>query len=149
MTRTIVSIHISLATKMPMREVDAASVTAGRGIEGDRYEGTRHRHVSIQSEGELARASETLGRPIDPGLTRRNVTVSGGPLPRTPGTRLLLADVELEVVRNAAPCRIMDFEIGEGARVALRRNGGVICRVLRSGTFAVGDTAEIPDPDEN
>jgi MOSC domain-containing protein YiiM len=143
--RVITSIHIALATKLPMREVESAQVTAGRGIVGDRYEGTRHRHVSIQSEGELAEASERLGAPIDRGLTRRNVTVTGGELPRKPGTRLQLGEVELEVVRNAAPCRIMDFEVAEGARAALRRRGGVICRVLSDGSFSVGDTAEIPD----
>jgi MOSC domain-containing protein YiiM len=146
--RCIVSIHVAPATKMPMRAVSEAVVAAGNGIAGDRYEGTRHRHISVQSEGELTRASERLGSTINPGLTRRNVTVSGGPLPRTPGTRLSLGEVELEVVRNAAPCRIMDFEIGEGARAALRRNGGVICRVLTDGIFRVGDDAKIPPAED-
>ncbi len=49
----------------------------------------------------------------------------------------------LEVVRKAAPCRIMDREIGDGARRALHGRGGAVCRVLTSGTIAVGDAVEL------
>jgi len=37
---------------------------------------------------------------------------------------LVIGDVELEVVRVAAPCRLLDDGIGPGAAVALRRRAG-------------------------
>ncbi len=140
--RSITAIHVSLATKMPMRSMQSVEVKTQHGIVGDRYEGSRHRQVSVQSIGELDASSEALGSTIDPGLTRRNITISGGPLDHTPGALINVGDVQLEVVRTAAPCRIMDFEIGDGARAAMRRRGGVICRVLSGGTVSVGDPAD-------
>jgi MOSC domain-containing protein YiiM len=50
-----------------------------------------------------------------------------------------LGEVELEVVRVAAPCRILDDEIAPGAAAALRRRGGSVFRVLSGGRVRVGD----------
>ena len=55
---------------------------------------------------------------------------------------LRIGDVELEVVRIAAPCRLLDDVIGEGARKALHARAGSVCRALVSGTVAVGDRVE-------
>lgn len=83
-------------------------------------------------------------RPSVPsGRTRRNVTIGSGHVPTEPGARFGMGDVELEVVRKAAPCRVMDREIGDGARRAMHGRGGAVCRVLTSGTIAVGDVATI------
>jgi len=124
---------------MQMRPVDEVDVRTQGGLVGDRYENSRHRHISLFSTGEMADASERFGEVIDPALTRRNVLIDGGLLPRTPGTLLALGELELEVVRDAAPCKMLDMEIGDGAKTAMRRRAGVICRVLRGGRLALGD----------
>ena len=77
--------------------------------------------------------------------TRRNLTVDVGEIPTQPGARLLIGQVELEVVRVAAPCRWLDDGIGPGAAAALRRRAGSACRVLTSGTIRAGDTVEVLD----
>jgi MOSC domain-containing protein YiiM len=64
--------------------------------------------VTIQSRELLEQAAADLGHPIDPGATRRNLTVDAGDLPTRPGARLRIEDVELEVVRVSAPCRLLD-----------------------------------------
>ena len=64
-------------------------------------------------------------------------------MPTTPGERLRIGDVDLEVVRVAAPCKLLDDVIGTGARNALRRRAGSICRALSSGIIAVGDPAHL------
>jgi MOSC domain-containing protein YiiM len=56
----------------------------------------------------------------------------------------VVGDVVLEVVRRAAPCRVMDTEIGDGARAAMHGRGGAIFRALTSGTVAVGDEVTLP-----
>lgn len=81
---TVSSIHVAKGRRLPMREVGRAEVVAAHGIVGDRYEGSRHRQVSIQSLSALEEASEVFGAPIDPALTRRNITVSSGEVPKAP-----------------------------------------------------------------
>ncbi len=137
----VVAIHIAASAGEPMTPRETVTAVAGVGIVGDRYHGSRHRHVSVQSLEELAEAATALGREIDPGLTRRTVTVETGRIPTTPGSIIEVGDVRLEVVRIAAPCARMDDEIGVGARPALRRRGGSICRIVDGGQIAVGAPA--------
>jgi MOSC domain-containing protein YiiM len=147
-TPVVTAIHVAPARRLPMRAVDRVHAEAGRGLVGDRYNGTRHRHVSVQSTTELAEAAERLGSPVPPAGTRRNVTLSHGNLPTRPGVRVRLGDALLEVVRKAAPCRILDDEIAPGAAAALHDRAGTILRVLESGDIAVGDAwRELPEVD--
>jgi MOSC domain-containing protein YiiM len=130
---TIVAIHVAKATRLPMRAVDRVDVEAGKGIVGDRYHGTRHRHVSLQSLDALAEATALHGSEVPAGLTRRNLTISHGVVPRAPGALVRIggpAGVLLQVVRVAAPCKLLDDTIGPGAQDALRHRGGSVLRVL-------------------
>ena len=142
----VVAIHIAPGRRLPVRSVDSVVAEAGRGLIGDRYHGTRHRHVSIQSQELLDRAAEELGYGFDSGATRRNLTVDVGEIPTKPGTRIVIGEVELEVVRVVAPCRLLDDDIGRGAAAALRRRAGSACRVLSSGTICLGDVVDVPLP---
>ncbi|PVG84186.1 sulfurase [Nocardioides gansuensis] len=138
------AIHVAKARRLPTRAVESVYAEAGAGLVGDRYHGTRHRHVTLQSLTDLADASAELGTEIDPGATRRNVTITQGPVPTTPGDRLWIGDVELEVVRQSAPCRLLDDWIAPGAMKALHRRGGTVCRLLGSGEIRVGDPVILP-----
>jgi len=136
----VAAIHLAPGRRIPTKSVDSVEAEAGVGLVGYRYQGTRHRHVTVQALDDLAAAEEVLGRPIDPGLTRRNVTLDHGPIPTRPGERLCIGDVELEVVRIAAPCRLLDDWLGPGAMQALKSpRGGTVFRLLSSGTIRVGD----------
>lgn len=139
----VVFLHVAKATRLPMRSVEQVQVEAGKGILGDRYHGTRHRHVTVQSADGLAEATRVFGSDVPAGLTRRNVTLSHGLVPRDPGVRIRIGEVLLEVVRVAAPCKLLDDTIGRGAQEALRRRAGSVCRVLEGGTVDVGDEVEL------
>ncbi|MEM7139896.1 MAG: MOSC domain-containing protein [Actinomycetota bacterium] len=145
-TPTVVGIQLGLATRLPMRSVEDAEIETQAGLVGDRYHGSRHRQLSVQSLTELADAGEAFGAPIDPLLTRRNVTISHGAVPRTPGHRWRVGNVVVEVVRDAAPCKMLDMEIGDGARTAMRRRAGVICRVIEGATLRIGDPVDLGEP---
>jgi MOSC domain-containing protein YiiM len=139
----VTAIHVAKGTRLPVRSVDAVEAEEGKGLVGDRYHGSKHRHVSIQSQQQLDEAVKRLGHGFDSGLTRRNVTVDTEVIPTKPGTRLRIGDVELEVVRLLAPCRLLDDDIGPGAMKALSGLGGSVCRILGSGTIRVGDEVVI------
>ena len=53
--------------------------------------------------------------------------------------------VLLEAVRVAAPCKLLDDNLGHGAQEALRRRAGSVFRVLESGTIAVGDPVTLEE----
>ena len=135
----VAALHIAPERKAPMVAVDHIEVEAGRGVVGDRYHGTRHRHVSVQSLEELDEAAAARGGPVPASATRRTVTIDRGRVPTTPGAHLRVGGVELEVVRKAAPCRVMETSVGPGAARAMHERGGAVCRALTSGTIAVGD----------
>lgn len=143
MTPTVVAIHVAKATRLPMQAKERVDVEAGKGIVGDRYHGTRHRHVTVQSRESLDEAAAAYGADVPSHLTRRNITVSHGVIPREPGARLQIGDVVLESVRVAAPCKLLDDTIGAGAQEALRRRAGTVFRVLAGGTVGVGDAVRI------
>lgn len=144
---TVVALHVAPGSRLPMKAVSTVSVEAGAGIVGDRYHGAKHRQVSVQSLAALAEAAELFGAEIAPGLTRRNVTISAGTVPREPGALIRLGPVLLEVVRVAAPCKLLDDTIGPGAQDALRHRGGSICRVLEGGEVSIGDPVSLDRPD--
>lgn len=135
----VTALRTAPGRRLPMRAHDEVDVETGRGIVGDRYHGARHRQVTVQSQERLDEAAAALGQPVPPEGTRRNVTISHGDVPTAPGSRITVGEVELEVVRVAAPCRILDDEIAPGAAAALRRRGGSVCRVLAGGRIRVGD----------
>ncbi|WP_211249280.1 MOSC domain-containing protein [Nocardioides aequoreus] len=135
----LTAIHLAPGRRLPVRAVGEARAETGHGLTGDRYEDARHRHLTVQSATQLADAAARWGRPIEPGSTRRNLTLSHGEVPTTPGARLRVGELELEVVRVAAPCRILDDSVGPGAAEALRRRAGAVCRVLTGGDVRVGD----------
>ena len=139
---TVVAIHIAPGARLPMKSVDSVVIESGRGIVGDRYHGTKHRHVTVQSVEELAKAAELHGGPIEPGLTRRNLTISAGEIPRTPGHRWRVGEVLLEVVRDAAPCKLLEDTLGRDVKRALHRKAGVVSRVLEGGGLALGARVE-------
>jgi MOSC domain-containing protein YiiM len=125
---------------MPVQSVEAVK---GSGLVGDRYFGSKHRHVTVQAADALLAAALDYGSAIGHEATRRNITISDGPVPSAPGARLCIGDVELEVVRVAATCRVLNEVIGPGAAAMLRRRAGSVCRVLSSGTIAIGDVMRI------
>lgn len=143
----VAEIHVAKATRLPMQARDVVEVETGRGIVGDRYHGTRHRHVTVQSRETLDEAAQVYGRPVPSELTRRNLTISHGVVPRDPGQRIRVGEVLLEVVRVAAPCKLLDDTIGAGAQEALRRRAGTVFRVLEGGTIRVGDPVELSSPE--
>lgn len=145
----VIGIQLAKASRLGMVAVPTAEIETAAGLVGDRYHGSRHRQLSVQSQAELSEAEAAFGSPIDPLLTRRNITLDVGRLPRDPGHRFSLGAVELEVVREAAPCSMLDEGLGAGARASLRRRAGVICRVIRGARLTIGDPADLRTADDS
>ena len=147
----VVGLQIALASRLPMREVETIEILDGHGISGDRYDNARHRQVTVQTLEEIAVAEEKVGRDLDAVLTRRNITVDTGSLDRTPGSRIRIGSddngwVELEVVRDAAPCKLLEDTLGRDAKLALSKKAGVVYRTISGGTIKLGDAMVVATP---
>jgi MOSC domain-containing protein YiiM len=134
------------------------SVQAGRGIAGDRYFNRPvHRKASVtvfdaQALDELAE-SLGLSEPLDPLLTRRNISIRGFPIDelaarrapdgtRTDGAIFSLDSgagaIRFQAHRPASPCAWMDVVLVPGAFRGLRGRGGVRCEPLDTGELRLG-----------
>lgn len=142
MSGTITYIHTASESRGPTQSRDVVLAVEGMGVEGDRTFGRGDkRQITIVSTEELEKAGAELGQPVEPGSTRRNVTVSGVELLREQGMIIRLGDVVVEVSGDCTPCDLMETSVGTGARAALANRAGVTGRIIEGGTISVGDPA--------
>ena len=118
----VVAIHIAPGSRLPARPVDSVDAEARKGLLGDRYHGSRHRQVTLQSRESLDLAAADLGLEFDSHATRRNITVDRGEIPATPGVRLRIGEAEFEVEILCKPYNIRD--VAELIGRLLGRNPG-------------------------
>ncbi|WP_439693020.1 molybdenum cofactor biosysynthesis protein [Curtobacterium sp. SP.BCo] len=118
---------------------------AGLGIVGDRYFGSRaHVHASVTVFGleALEAVGETLGVPLDPVATRRNVFLRGADVEALRGEPFSLGTgdgpVRFRGYRPANPCAWMDHELAPGAFRAMRGRGGARCDPESDGVLGLG-----------
>ena len=141
----IVSLQLCVGHREPMRQVDAATLIAGFGIDGDRHAtagGVRAgRQVLLMDEETLEALS------LERGDVRENISVSGMDLAvMASGNRLMLGgEVVLRVSEHCAPCARMD-EIRPGLRAELEGRRGVLTSVEQGGTIKVGDPITVMEP---
>jgi MOSC domain-containing protein YiiM len=139
---------------VPKMAVGEARVTFD-GVEGDRQQDTINhggpdRAVVLFSH-DLIQALRREGHPIDSGMIGENLTLSGVDwVAVTPGVRLDIGEVQLQVTRFAAPCAKISsaFLGGDFSRVSATTHAGwsrVCARVLRGGTVRRGDPALMSD----
>jgi len=126
--------------------VDCESVTctAGKGIEGDRYYNHKEDYkgqITFFSEDIASRLQEHLGKDaLDRSAMRRNIVISGVDLNTLIGKRFHLGELVLTGSEECAPCLWMNEAVGPGAHEWLRGNGGLRCRIEKSGTLSTGST---------
>lgn len=129
------------------------TVRAGLGLVGDRYFGRpahRNAAVTVFDAAALDDLAASLGveQPLDPLLTRRNITIRGFPVDQLaarrpePGAVFALdsgaGPVRFQANRPANPCAWMDVTLAPGAFRGLRGRGGVRCTPLDDGVLRLG-----------
>ena len=132
---------------VPKLPVDSAWVST-KGLKGDRQakpgiHGGIYKAVSLFSLAvidELAAA----GRPIKPGSTGENITVSGALWEKlTPGTILQIGDtVRLKITSYALPCPTIKSSFSDGNVLRMHHNNNrlysrLYAQVLQEGNIAI------------
>jgi MOSC domain-containing protein YiiM len=137
----------------PARRVAAeprgsANLTAGHGVDGDRYDTSRDgpRQVTLIAAEDIAAIATFLGLPeIAPECLRRNLVTSGINLLALKDRRFRVGAALLEGSGECAPCSRMEETFGTGGYNAVRGHGGITARVIEGATIHVGDTVERAD----
>ena len=142
---------------VPKLPVERAFVRRS-GMEGDRqrdrrFHGGPERALCLYSQERLD-ALAAQGHPVGRGSLGENVTIQGLPWEEvTPGARLRIGGVEVEVTSYTVPCKNIAgaFLGGIFTRVGQKVNPGwsrVYVRVLVEGEIAVGDAVALTRANE-
>jgi len=141
MSARIVALHLSHASRAPLKNVGTAEALLDRGLDGDRHAKPGNRRSILFMEQEMLDAQG-----LAPGDVREQVTVQGLDLNGLVfGSRLKVGSAVFEVAGPCAPCQRME-ELRAGLRQVLEGRRGRFVRVVEAGTLSVGDAVEIQPP---
>ena len=134
-TGKVVALHVSLAPRQPMANVQTAEAVANLGLKGDRHaqEGSLRQVLVMDAE-----TLDSLG--LSPGDIKENITIQGIDLPSLQaGQQMVLgAEATLEVTIPCEACDRLD-ELRTGLQQELQGRRGMLARVVRGGVIQVGD----------
>ena len=130
-----------------METPNEVMVTIEEGVDGDCHGSEPDRQVTVISADSWRDACGDLGMTVPWTMRRANLLVGGIDLRETSGAMISIGEVQLEVVEENPPCRVMDIQ-QIGLRKALKPDwrAGVTCRVLSGGKLRVGDSVRLRKP---
>jgi hypothetical protein len=134
---TVDAIHVRAPDSTEQRSIASVRAVVGKGLEGDRYyfaDGARPGMALTLVEAEVV---ADVG--LQPGETRRQLTVSGMGLNDLIGKRFRVGAVECYGVEICEPCLHLQKVTRPGIIKALVHRGGLNADILCDGTISVGD----------
>ena len=147
----LLHIHTCSAAGLNMASHKSASLIAGSGIEGDRYQRGTGKYSEIEDIREITlmeiETIEALKRDhniaLEPAEHRRNLTTRDVPLNHLVGKRFRVGEVLLLGGRLNTPCRYLNLVTKKDVCDLLEHRSGLNCSILENGTVSVGDTIQL------
>lgn len=139
----VVAIAVRTVKNGPMREVVSAEAVEDGGLVGD-LPVTEDRGITLIDRRQWQETIDELGADLPWHTRRANVLCEGLEMASLIGKTVHLGAIELEIVEETQPCQLMD-QLHLGLREALKPDcrGGVHGRVVKGGTFSVGDSITV------
>ena len=131
------AIHLGAEGAPELRPVESVTAVAGQGLEGD-----RHFHPEGAAPGQaltLVEAENVESVGLEPGATRRQVTVRGVDLNALVGKRFRVGEVECVGVELCEPCTHLESMTRPGIIKELVHRAGLNADIVTGGTIRVGD----------
>jgi MOSC domain-containing protein YiiM len=136
----VVSIHLVRRRDGLAEAVERIVAQTNFGLEGDWRSGrNRSGQLTLIEAEALEEIGRSLGYPVPPGTSRRQIVVRGVKLDELMGQRVRIGAARIFVETPCDPCSRMEQTIGIGARKILEGRGGVRCMVLDGGQICIGD----------
>jgi MOSC domain-containing protein YiiM len=138
-TAKLLGIAIKPKRLQPMQSLAAVELSVALGLVGDSRGKPGPRQVTLLSQAAWRAACTDLGVDLSWTTRRANLLVDDLPLFQSTGARILIGEAVLEITGETDPCSRME-KAQPGLFEALRRDwrGGVCCRVVQSGSLALG-----------
>jgi len=134
-------IGVRPARRESMNVLESVEADTEAGLIGDRYAGrSGQRQVTLIQYEHLPAMASMLGiDEVDPASLRRNIAVSGINLLALKDKQFSIGDALLEYTELCHPCSFMEETFGAGGYNAVRGHGGIMARVVRSGSIRLSD----------
>jgi len=137
-----VAVCISDRTGIPKTEIEAGTLRADWGLEGDAHAGAWHRQVSLLAEESIAKVKAT-GLDVAHGAFAENIVTAGLVLYELPvGARLRVGPALCEITQIGKECHA-HCAIYEITGDCVMPREGIFVRVLEGGAVRAGDTIEV------
>ena len=143
---TVRWIGLRPARRAALLSVEHVSAALEGGLAGDHFAGGANskRHVTLIQQEHLLTVGALLERePIDPGLLRRNLVVSGINLLALNRAYFRIGTAVLLGTGPCHPCSRLEENLGPGGYNAMRGHGGITAQVAEPGMIRVGDTVTL------
>ena len=145
----VYKLGISTEHNQSINEVNSINVLANQGIVGDRhfkeFNNPYNQLSLIESENiDYYNIKYSLNIPYI--NFRRNIVTKGIQLNDLVGKKILVGNVELEVLDLCRPCRHLVELLGQDNIIKeFLKRGGIRCQVLSSSSIKVGDKIKVLD----
>jgi MOSC domain-containing protein YiiM len=140
------AIFIAPEETAPIERVAEVKAAADAGLVGDRYHSRavtgRHdptEDITLFAKEAVDEANAETDLALEYHEMRRNILTSGIELDATVGSRLMIGEVEVEVLELNPACRYLQDLAGKPLLKAMVHRGGVRGRIVTSGTIREGD----------
>ena len=144
----VFKIGITKHNNQEIQEVKEISLSAGKGIIGDRYyheynEG-RNQLTLIESEN-IDYYNEKFNLKIPYLNFRRNIVTKGIKLNDLVSKKLIIGKTEVRAIDLCRPCKPLQKNLGQNNIIKeFLRKGGLRCEILTSANIKVGDEIKVP-----
>jgi MOSC domain-containing protein YiiM len=145
----VYKLGISIKNNQPINEVNLIDVLANQGVIGDRHFkefNDPYNQLSLIESENIDYYNIKYGLNIPYIDFRRNIITKGIKLNDLVGKKLLVGNVELEVIDLCRPCRHLS-EVLEQDNIIKEflRRGGLRCQILTSSSIKINDKISILD----
>ena len=139
----VYKLGISIKNNQPINEVNSIDVLTNQGVVGDRHFkefNDPYNQLSLIESENIDYYNSKYNSNIDYLDFRRNIITKGIKLNDLIDKKILIGNVEIEVIDLCRPCRFLQDKLQKDNIIKeFLRRGGLRCRILKSGSIKIGD----------
>ena len=143
----IIKIGITESNNKKINEVTVIDLVVGKGVIGDRHfkdYNDPYNHVSIIESESIDEYNKKYNLSIPYLDFRRNIVTRGIRLNDLTDKKILIGDVQLNVIDLCRPCHHLSEKLDKDNIIKeFLRKGGIRCEILNDGKISINDQIKI------